>query len=150
MGIKILAKNRKASHNYFLLDKFEAGLVLRGSEIKSIRAGQISLKEAYIKTDGYEAWLMNAHIAPYNPASSQNHAPTRERKLLLNRKEIDQLWDSVRLKGLTIVPLSVYLKNGRAKIEIALAKGKRNYDKRQVLAKKDAQREMERAINKRE
>ncbi|MBT3240763.1 MAG: SsrA-binding protein SmpB [Chloroflexi bacterium] len=150
MGIKILAKNRKASHNYFLLDKFEAGLVLRGSEIKSIRAGQISLKEAYIKTDGYEAWLMNAHIAPYDPASSQNHAPTRERKLLLNRKEIDQLWDSVRLKGLTIVPLSVYLKNGRAKIEIALAKGKRNYDKRQVLAKKDAQREMERAINKRE
>ena len=125
-------------------------MVLRGSEIKSIRAGQISLKEAYIKTDGYEAWLMNAHIAPYDPASSQNHAPTRERKLLLNRKEIDQLWDSVRLKGLTIVPLSVYLKNGRAKIEIALAKGKRNYDKRQVLAKKDAQREMERAINKRE
>ncbi len=150
MGIKILAKNKKASHNYFLLDRFEAGLVLRGSEIKSIRAGQISLKEAFIKTDGYEAWLMNAHVAPYDPASIQNHAPTRERKLLLNRKEIDKLWDNVRLKGLTIVPLAIYLKNGRAKLEIALAKGKRNYDKRQVLAKKDAQREMDRAIRKRE
>lgn len=150
MSIKVLAKNRKASHDYFILDKFEAGLVLRGSEIKSIRAGHISLKEAYIKTDGYEAWLVNAHIAPYDPASLQNHAPRRERKLLLNRKEIDKLWDNVRQKGLTVIPLMVYLKNGRAKIEIALAKGKRNYDKRQILAKKDAQREIQRALSKRD
>ncbi len=150
MSIKVLAKNRKASHDYFLLDKFEAGLVLQGSEIKSIRAGQISIKEAYIKTDGYEAWLVNAHIAPYDPASLQNHAPTRERKLLLNRKEIDKLWDNVRQKGLTIIPIMVYLKNGRAKIEIALAKGKRNYDKRQIISKRDAQREIRRAMKERD
>ncbi len=150
MGIKIIAKNRKASHEYFLLENFEAGLVLLGSEIKSIRAGHISIKEAYVKTDGYEAWLVNAHIAPYDPASIQNHAPRRERKLLLNRKEIDRLWDNVRQKGLTIIPLKVYLKNGRAKIEIALAKGKRDYDKRQIIAKRDAQREIDRALKNRD
>ena len=149
MSIKIIARNRKAHHDYSLEDKFEAGLVLSGSEIKSIRAGQISIKEAYVRTDGIEAWLVNSHIAHYDPASMQNHAPKRDRKLLLHKKEITKLWDQVRQKGFTIVPLHVYLKKGRAKIEIALAKGKHKYDKRQALAKKDAEREMQRALKSR-
>ena len=149
MNEKVIATNRKAKHDYFLLDTYEAGLVLQGSEIKSIRAGQVSIKEAYVRTDGKEAWLVDAHIAPYDPASRQNHDPKRDRKLLLHRKEIGKLWDEVRQKGVTIIPLRIYLKNGRAKLEIALAKGKRKYDKRQDLARKDAQREMERALRRR-
>jgi SsrA-binding protein len=148
MSEKVIATNRKARHDFFLLETFEAGLVLQGSEIKSIRAGQISIKEAYVRTDGKEAWLVDAHIAQYNPASRQNHDPKRERKLLLHRKEIYKLWDEVRQKGVTIIPLSVYLKDGRAKVEIAVAKGKRKYDKRQDLAKRDAQREIDRALRK--
>lgn len=149
MNEKVIATNRKAKHDYFLLDTYEAGLVLQGSEIKSIRAGQVSIKEAYVRTDGNEAWLIDAHIAPYDPASRQNHDPKRDRKLLLHRKEIVNLWDEVRQKGVTIIPLRIYLKNGRAKLEIALAKGKHKYDKRQDLARKDAQREMERALRRR-
>jgi len=148
MSEKVIATNRKARHDFFLLETFEAGLALQGSEIKSIRAGQISIKEAYVRTDGREAWLVDAHIAQYDPASRQNHDPRRERKLLLHRKEIGKLWDEVRQKGVTIIPLSVYLKNGRAKVEIAVAKGKHNYDKRQDLAKRDAQREIERALRR--
>jgi SsrA-binding protein len=144
MGIKILATNRKASHEYFLLDTLEAGLALQGSEIKSIRAGQISLAEAYIEIDGKEAWLVDAHIAPYVQASLYNHEPRRPRKLLLHKVEIRRLWDEVRKKGVTIVPTKVYLKEGRAKIEIALAKGKKLYDKREAIAKRDMQREEER------
>ena len=144
MGIKIVATNRKASHEYFLLDTYEAGLVLQGSEIKSIRAGQISLAEAYIQVDGSEAWLMDAHIAPYTQASIYNHEPRRPRKLLLHKVEIRRLWNEVRKKGVTIVPTKVYLKEGRAKVEIALAKGKKLYDKREAIAKRDLQREMER------
>ncbi len=144
MGIKIVAKNRKASHEYFLLDTYEAGLVLQGSEIKSIRAGQISLAEAYVQVDGSEAWLMDAHIAPYAQASIYNHEPRRPRKLLLHKVEIRRLWNEVRKKGVTIVPTKVYLKEGRAKVEIALAKGKKLYDKREAIAKRDLQREMER------
>ncbi len=144
MGIKIVATNRKAHHNFFIFDRLEAGLVLRGSEIKSIRAGHMSIKEAYIHVDGREAWLVDAHIATYDPASRQNHEPRRQRKLLLHRKEIKKLWDEVRQKGVTIVPLRVYLKEGRAKIEIAVAKGKKQHDKRQTIAKKDAEREMRR------
>lgn len=146
---KSLARNRKASHDFFLLEKYEAGLVLRGSEIKSIRAGQASLKEAYVRTDGREAWLVNAHIAPYDPASSEGHNPIRERKLLLHKKEIDELWDETQRKGNTIVPLQIYLKEGRAKIEIAVAKGKKKWDKRQDMAKQDAEREMQRAMKQR-
>jgi len=146
MSVKVVATNRKAKHDYFLLDTFEAGMALLGSEIKSIRAGQVSIKEAYVKTDGREAWLVNAHIAPYDPASRENHEPRRERKLLLHRKEIDKLWDEVRLKGVTIVPLRIYLSKGLAKVEIALAKGKKGYDKRQTIAKRDAEREMRRAM----
>jgi SsrA-binding protein len=148
-NIKILATNRKASHNYLLLDTYEAGIVLKGSEIKSIRAGQISIKEAYVRIDGVEAWLVNAHIAPYNPANKQNHAPKRDRKLLLHRKEIIKMWDDVRQKGLTIVPLKIYLKKGKAKVEIALAKGKRMSDKRHAIAKRDAERDMQRALRRR-
>lgn len=145
-GIKVVATNRKAKHDYFLYDQIEAGLVLHGSEIKSIRAGQISLKEAYVQVDGQEAWLVDAHIAPYEQASHYNHEPRRPRKLLLHRREIIRLWDEIRKKGMTVVPLRVYLKNGRAKVEIAVAKGKKQYDKRQTIAKRDAQREVERQL----
>lgn len=146
MSVKVVATNRKAKHDYFLLETFEAGLVLKGSEIKSIRAGHISIKEAYVRVTERDAWLVNAHIATYNPASMQNHEPRRERKLLLRRKQILKLWDEVRLKGLTIVPTQIYLSKGLAKAEIALARGKRKYDKRQIIAKRDAEREMQRAM----
>ena len=147
--VKIVATNRKASHNYFLQDKYEAGIVLQGSEIKSLRAGQVSIKEAYVRTDGNEAWLVNSHIAPYDPASLQNHHPKRERKLLLHKREITRLWNEVCRKGVTIVPLRVYLKDGRAKVEIAVAKGKQKRDKRQEIAKRDVQREIQKALKKR-
>lgn len=149
-NIKVVATNRKASHEYFLLERFEAGLALQGSEIKSIRAGQISLAEAYVRVDGKEAWLEDAHIAPYEQAGRFNHEPRRPRRLLLHRREIHQLWDVVRQKGMTIVPTRVYLKNGRAKLEIAVAKGKKLYDKRQAIAKRDAEREIERDFRRRD
>jgi SsrA-binding protein len=150
MSFKVVATNRKARHNYFLFDTFEAGIALQGSEIKSIRAGQISISEAYVQIDGVEAWLVDAHIAPYDQASYFGHEPRRKRKLLLHRKEIDKLWDEVRKKGVTIVPMRVYLKEGRAKVEIAVGRGKKQYDKRQDLAKRDAQREMERNLQRNE
>ncbi len=150
MDIKVVAKNRKASHEYFLLERYEAGIALMGSEIKSIRAGQISLAEAYVRVDGQEAWLMDAHVAPYDQASYYNHEPRRPRKLLLHRSEIRRLWDDVRQKGVTIIPVRVYLKDGLAKVEIAVAKGKKLYDKRQDIAKRDAEREIERQIRGRE
>ncbi|MBN2501016.1 MAG: SsrA-binding protein SmpB [Anaerolineales bacterium] len=144
MSVKVVARNRKAKHDYFLLDTFEAGISLHGSEIKSIRAGQVSLKEAYVRVDGEEAWLVNAHVSPYDPASRQNHDPIRERRLLLHKREIYKLWDEVRMKGVTIIPTQMYLKDGRAKIEIAIAKGKKNYDKRREIAKRDLQRDLDR------
>ena len=149
MGEKVLARNRKASYDYHLLDKYEAGMVLKGSEIKAIRAGQISIKEAYVRTDGQEAWLVNAHIAAYDPASRDNHDPRRERKLLLHTREIDKLWEEVKRKGLTIVPLRVYLKKGRAKLEIAVGRGKQRFDKRQSIKKRDTEREIQRALRER-
>jgi len=149
-NVKVIARNRKVRHDYEVLETYEAGLVLRGSEIKSIRAGQISIKQAYVRIDdGNEAWLVDAHIAPYDPASRDNHDPTRPRKLLLHRKQIADLWDSVRQKGLTVVPVEVYLRDGRAKVEIALARGKRQYDKRQAIAKRDMEREVERQLRRR-
>jgi len=144
MSIKIVARNRKANYEYFLLDRFEAGIELRGSEIKSVRNGQISINEAYVETNGKEAWLVECHIAPYERASHFQHDPKRPKRLLLHKREIRQLWNESRKKGVTIVPVSVYLKDGRAKVEIALAKGKKLYDKRQTIAKRDAQREIER------
>lgn len=150
MGIKVVATNRRAKHEYFLLEHYEAGLVLQGSEIKSIRAGQVSLAEAYVRTDGREAWLVDAHIAPYEQASIYNHEPRRPRKLLLHHKEIDELWDAVRRKGVTIIPTKIYLKDGRAKVEIAIAKGKKLYDKRDAIAKRDLQRDLDRQVRLRE
>ena len=148
MAKKVIASNRKARHEYFLIENYEAGLVLKGSEIKSIRARKISINEAYISTDGEEAWLINAHISPYNPASRQNHDPIRKRKLLLKKKEIFKLWEGVKQKGLTIVPTEVYLKEGLAKINIALAKGKKLYDKRRELAEKQYKRELDRQFKR--
>lgn len=126
-NIKIIATNRKAGFEYTLLERFEAGIELKGSEIKSIRAGQISIQEAYVDVElGKEAWLLEAHIAPYEQAGKHfNHDPRRKRKLLLHKKEIRELWNNVRIKGMTIVPTKVYLKDGRAKLEVALAKGKK-------------------------
>jgi len=144
MPKKTIATNRKAKFEYHLLEHYEAGLVLKGSEIKSIRAADVSIKEAYIQVDGNEAWLINAHIAPYDPASGTNHDPKRKRKLLLNKKEIKELWGEVRQRNLTIIPVEMYLKNGIAKLDIALAKGKKLYDKRQEIAKRDLQRELQR------
>jgi len=149
-SFKVVATNRKASHEFFLLERFEAGIALQGSEIKSIRAGQISLAEAYVRVDDHEAWLEDSHIAPYEHAGLFGHEPRRPRRLLLHKKEIRKLFQEVRQKGVTIVPTRVYLKNGRAKVEIAVAKGKKLYDKRQTIAKRDAERELAREHHRRE
>lgn len=148
MSIKVVATNRKARHNFFLLDLYEAGLVLQGTEIKSIRAGQVSLSEAYVRIIEDEAWLIDAHIAPYDQASYFNHDPIRPRKLLLHRSEIHRLNREVTQKGMTIIPIRVYLKDGRAKVEIAVAKGKKLHDKRHTIAKRDAQRDLERQFRR--
>jgi len=116
-------------------------LALKGTEIKSIRLGQISLQEAYVRTDGKQAWLVGAHVAPYEHASAAQHDPSRERKLLLHKREIKTLWDAVRIKGMTIIPIKVYLKAGRAKLEIGIAKGKKQYDKRETIKERDIARE---------
>lgn len=146
---KIITRNRKAKFEYDLQETFEAGLELKGTEIKSIRAGQVSLTEAYVRTNGRQAWLVGAHIAPYDQASVFNHDPERERRLLLHKREIKTLWDAVRLKGMTIIPTILYLRDGLAKIEIALAKGKRQYDKRQAIKKRDMARDVDRALDTR-
>jgi SsrA-binding protein len=146
VAIKVVATNRKAYHDYQIHDTFEAGLVLVGSEIKSIRAGQVSLQDGFVQFERGEAWLINVHIAQYDPASRLNHEPRRRRKLLLHRRELERLQGKVQEKGFTLVPTRLYLKDGRAKIEIALAKGKRLYDKRQAIAKRDSDRQIERAL----
>lgn len=149
MGIKVIATNRKAQHEYQFHDSFEAGLVLKGSEIKSIRAGRVSLQEGFVLFENGEAWLVNVHIAPYDPASRQNHEPKRKRKLLLHRREIDRLQSRAQEKGFTVVPTRLYLKEGRAKVEIALARGKKLYDKREAIAKRDSKRQVDRALKER-
>jgi len=146
MNIKVVATNRKAKHEYFLLESFEAGLALQGSEIKSIRAGRVSLAQAYVAVKNGEAWLLNAHIAPYDEASRFNHDPLRPRKLLLRRTEIRKLEQEIKLKGVTIVPLRIYLKGGLAKVEISVAKGKKLHDKRAAIAKRDSEREIQRQL----
>lgn len=144
-NVKVVATNRKAGFEYFLLEKYEAGIALQGSEIKSIRAGQVSIQESYVDIEnGEQAYLVEAHIAPYEQANRFNHDPRRKRRLLLHKKEIRKLWDNLRMKGMTIVPTRVYLKDGRAKVEIALAKGKKAYDKRAAIAKRDEARSAER------
>ena len=146
MNIKIVAKNRKAQFEFFILEKFEAGIVLKGSEIKSIRAGKVSLQEAYVQVEASQAWLINSHIASYEEASYLDHDPKRPRKLLLHKKELLTLWNEVRQKGVTIIPICMYLKGGRAKLEIAVAKGKKLYDKRHDLAEKDVKRDLSRIL----
>ncbi len=147
--IKIVATNRTATHNYSIEDRFEAGLVLRGTEIKSIRAGQANLREGYVLLRHDELFLANTHIAPYDPAGRGSHTPLRERKLLMHRKEITKIAQKLNERGYTLIPLKIYLKNGRAKIEIALAKGKREYDKRQTIAERDAARQIDRVLKER-
>jgi SsrA-binding protein len=146
VSIRVIATNRKARHEYHFHDTYEAGLVLKGSEIKSIRAGRVSLQQGFVVFEGGEAWLVDVHIAPYDPASREGHEPRRRRKLLLHRREIDRLQGQTQQKGYTVIPTKLYLKDGRAKIEIALARGKKMYDKRQTIAERDSKRQVERAI----
>ena len=148
MAEKVIAVNRKALHDYHILETVEAGLVLTGTEIKSIRAGRVSLREAFARPDDDELWLLGAHIAQYPAAGRFNHEPTRKRKLLLHRGEMRELSAALEEKGLTLIPLRLYLKNGRAKLELALARGKRSYDKREAIAKREAERQMQRAIRR--
>lgn len=145
-GDRLIASNRKAYHDYFIDESIEAGLVLMGSEIKSIRAGKVNLRDSYVAIRDGEAWMIGSHIAGYAQASYQDHEPRRDRKLLLHRREILRLRQRVDQKGYTIIPLKLYLKDGRAKVEIGLARGKRQYDKRQTIAQRDADRAIERAI----
>lgn len=149
MSEKTVVTNRRARREYFIEESYEAGLALSGSEIKSVRAGRANLQDSYVTIREGEAWLLNSHIAPYKQASLQNHQPKRERKLLLHRRQIDRLAGKVQAKGYTIIPLRMYLKDNLAKVEIALARGKKLYDKRADLAKREAQREVERALRRR-
>ena len=144
-GHKVVATNRKARYNYEILDTFEAGIVLVGSEVKSLRAGSVQLKDSYASIRGGEVWLENAHIAPYQFAEGGGHDPERPRKLLLHRREIDRLNGRIREESLTLVPLQIYFVHGLAKIEIALAKGRHTYDKRRKLVERQQKREMDRA-----
>jgi SsrA-binding protein len=148
-GEKQIAENRRARHDYHLLDKFEAGIVLTGTEVKSLRAGGATLQQAYADVRGDEVWLVGAHIAEYAAGNIANHDPDRDRKLLLHRREIESLIGKVRERGLTLVPTRLYWKNGKAKVELALARGKERRDKRRDLAQRDAQRQIERALKSR-
>jgi SsrA-binding protein len=140
--IKIITTNKKAYHDYFILETFEAGIVLKGTEVKSVKQGKINLKDSYAKIKDGEIFLFNAHISQYKHGNLFNHDPTRTRKLLLNRKEIDRIVGKVKEKGLTLVPLKVYLKKGLVKIELGLCKGKKIYDKREEIKRRDLEREM--------
>ena len=143
-GIKLIANNKKAYHDYFIEDKYEAGIALAGTEVKSLRMGKCSLKESFIRVEKGEVWIYNMHISPYEKGNIFNKDPLRVRKLLLNRKEINKIEGKMTQKGYTIVPLQVYFKGSLVKLEIALARGKKLYDKRDDIAKKDARRESER------
>lgn len=147
--IKILSDNRQAAHNYFLMERFEAGLALSGTEVKAARAGKVQLKDSYAAVIGNEAWLVNAHISQYSHGNLANHPPVRNRKLLLHRREIDKLLGKTREKGLSLVPTRMYLKNGRIKCEVAVAKGKKLYDKRETERARTAEAEARDAIRNR-
>jgi SsrA-binding protein len=148
-GTKLIAENRRARHDYHLLERLEAGLVLTGTEVKSLREGRASLQRAFADVRGSEVWLVGAHIPEYAQGNIANHDPDRDRKLLLHRREIDSLFGKVREKGLTLVPTKLYFKNGRVKIEIAVARGKEQRDKRRDLAERDARRQIDRAMKER-
>lgn len=148
-GRKLIAQNRRARHDYAIVDTYEAGLVLTGTEVKSLRAGRASLVDAYAQVQEGEAWLLGMHIPEYTQGTWTNHEPRRKRKLLLHRDEIAKLVGKTREGGLTLVPLALYFRDGRAKVELALARGKKTYDKRQALAERDAAREVARAMGRR-
>lgn len=148
-GQKVIARNRRALHDYAIEDTYEAGLALTGTEVKSLRLGRASLADGFALISDGEAWLHNVHIPEYIQGTWTNHTPRRIRKLLLHRREIDKIASQVAEQGLTLVPLSLYFKDGRVKVEIGVARGKRTYDKRQALAKRDAAREMDRALRRR-
>ena len=145
-AVKIIATNRKARHDYHIDDTFEAGMALTGTEIKSIRAGRVSLRDSFAVVKEGELWLMNAHIAPYDQGTFANHEPRRPRKLLMHRREINRIAGQLQEKGFTLVPLRLYLKNNLAKVELGLARGKKQYDKRAALRQKETRREIDRAV----
>lgn len=149
-SIKVVTENRKARHDYFIEETYETGIVLKGTEVKSLRAGKANLKDSYAQVENGEMFLFNMHISPYEQGNIFNVDPVRPRKLLLHRSEINRLYGKVKQQGLTLVPLKVYLKRGRMKVELALAKGKKIYDKRDALAEKDARRDIERSLKARE
>ena len=146
---KILSDNRRAGHDYFLMDRFEAGMVLTGTEVKAAKDGKIQLKDAYATVLNHEAWLLNAHISQYSHGNRENHVPERQRKLLLHRRELDKLLGQTREKGLTLIPTRLYLKEGRIKCELALAKGKKLHDKRETARTREAEAEARAAVNRR-
>ena len=145
-GIKIVCQNKKARHNYNIEDSFEAGLVLKGTEVKSLRNGKANLVDSYATIDGNEAWLNHFHIDPYTPATQFNHHPMRKRKLLLHKREINKLIGKTQEKGCTLVPLKIYFKNGKVKVDLGIAKAKKLYDKRAALKKQESIREIDRAV----
>jgi SsrA-binding protein len=148
-GKKVIARNRRARHDYHIEDVYEAGIALTGTEVKSLRAGRASLTDGFAEISNHEVWLQGVHIPEYTHGTWTNHEPRRTRKLLLHRKEIDKLAAATAERGLTMVPLSLYFKDGKAKVELALARGKRTYDKRHELARRDAAREVDRALRRR-
>jgi SsrA-binding protein len=145
---KDVAVNRRAYHDYFVDEKYEAGVVLTGSEVKSMRGGRCNLRDGFVRIDGHEAWLENVHVSPYAQANLMNHDPLRPRKLLLHRKQIATLIGKVKQKGYTLIPLRVYFSRNHAKVEVGLCRGKRQYDKREAIAERDAKREIERAMRR--
>ncbi len=145
-AIRVIATNRKAYHDYVIEDRIEAGLVLTGSEIKSVRQGRVNLRDGFARVTNGEMWLLNVHISPYEHGGRSSPDPDRDRKLLLHKSEIVRLASLMQTKGLTLVPLRMYLREGRAKVEVGIARGKRQYDKRQAIARRDAQRAMEREL----
>lgn len=149
-AIKILADNRQAGHNYFLMERFEAGLVLAGTEVKAARSGKVHLKEAFATVRGNEAWLVNAHISEYSHGNLQNHTPVHDRKLLLHRSEIEKLHGKTREKGLALIPIKLYLKEGRIKVEIAVARGKKLHDKRETERTREAEAEARAGMRRRD
>ena len=147
---RVVATNRKAFHNFTILESYEAGLVLRGTEVKSLREAQVNFKDCYASVDNNEAWLIGCHISPYHHGSDANHDPERKRKLLLHRREIGRLLGKVAERGLTLIPLRLYFKNGRAKVELGLARGKKLHDKRATIRERDERREMAKEARERQ
>lgn len=146
----MITKNRKARHDYHILETFEAGIVLQGTEVKALRDGKVNLKDSYANVRNDEVFLYNVHISPYTHGNIYNHEPLRERKLLLHRKEINKLIGKTREKGLTLVPLKMYFKNGRVKVELAIARGKKEYDKRDAISKRESDREIKRVLKEKQ